>query len=299
MNDRIPTVSLKDLVEVGAYYGHKKTRRRPKMEPYLYAEQEGMDIIDLRQTQGLMQRALEEIYKVAKNNGKILFVGTKSQAKDLVAEYAQKCGQHYVNTRWLGGILTNWHTIARSISSLEEKEQLLADEEKLTAYTKKEILQITRQKDKLLATLGGIRNLNGLPDLLIVIDTNREDLAIKEGAKLGVKIVAIVDSNASPDDVDFIIPANDDAIKAIRLYCELMSNAVLLGIEDSLKEAGVDVKTFSAKTAPVVGYTNKSKHTKKINTPKTTSGYQVKSDVSDDNLEKIMATNSVSKTPAN
>ncbi|MCF8462677.1 MAG: 30S ribosomal protein S2 [Rickettsiaceae bacterium] len=295
MNDRIPKVILKDLVEVGAYYGHKKTRRRPKMEPYLYAEQEGMDIIDLRQTQGLMQRALGEIYTVAKNNGKILFVGTKSQAKDLIAEYAQKCGQHYVNTRWLGGILTNWHTIAKSINSLEEKENLLADEEKLTAYTKKEILQITRQKDKLLGTLGGIRNLQGTPDLLVVIDTNREDLAIKEAAKLGVKIVAIVDSNASPDNIDYIIPANDDAIKAIRLYCELMCNTVLVGIEDSLKEAGVDVKTFSAKSTPVVGYDNKSKNTKRINTPKALSGQQVKSDVSDDSLEKIMATTSSTK----
>ena len=210
------------------------------MAPYIYGVRDDIHIIDLQQTVPLMQIALQKIYETVKNNGKVLFVSGKVQATDLIAEYAEKCGQFYVNNRWLGGMLTNWGTISKSIKKLNNIEKILEDEEQIASFTKKEILDLTRKRIKLLKSLAGIRNIGGRPDLIVVIDTNREHLAISEAVKLNVPIVAVVDSNSDPDNVDYPIPGNDDAIRSIRLYCSLFADAALAGIQDALTDSGAD-----------------------------------------------------------
>lgn len=237
----LPAVSIADLLDAGVHFGHRTSRWNPKMAPYIYGVRDNIHVMDLRQTAALMKVALEVIKETARNNGKILFVSTKIQARDIVAEYSEKCGQHYTNERWLGGMLTNWGTISRSIKKLEGLEQTLENQEEAETYTKKEILDITRKKDKLLKALGGIRSINGKPDLIIIIDTNKEHLAIAEATKLNIPIVAVVDSNSNPDHIDYPVPGNDDAIRSIRLYCSLFSSAVLAGIEEGLTASGVDI----------------------------------------------------------
>lgn len=237
----LPKVSIAELLDAGIHFGHKTSRWNPKMAPYIYGIKDNVHIIDLRQTAGLIQVALNAIYETVKNNGKVLFVATKIQARDIMAECANKCGQYYVDHRWLGGMLTNWGTISRSIKKLEDLEKTLADEEIISTYTKKEVLNITRKKDKLLQSLGGIRNMGGEPDLIVVIDTNREDIAIAEALKLEIPIVAVVDSNSDPDNINYPIPGNDDAIRSIRLYCHLFAEAALAGIAESLTQSGVDL----------------------------------------------------------
>lgn len=236
----LPKVSVSNLLDAGIHFGHKTSRWNPKMAPYIYGARDDIHIIDLQQTVPLMQNALQKIYEVVKNNGKVLFVSGKIQATDLIAEYAEKCGQFYINNRWLGGTLTNWGTISKSIKKLGNIEKNLEDEEKISGFTKKEILDLNRQKEKLLKAFAGIRNIGGRPDLMIVIDTNREHLAISEATKLNVPIVAVVDSNSNPDGIDFPIPGNDDAIRSIKLYCSLFADAALAGIQDSLANSGVD-----------------------------------------------------------
>ena len=236
----LPKVSVGDLLDAGIHFGHKTSRWNPKMAPYIYGVRDGIHIIDLQQTVPLMQIALQKIYETVKNNGKVLFVSGKVQATDLIAEYAEKCGQFYVNNRWLGGMLTNWGTISKSIKKLSNIEKILEDEEQIASFTKKEILDLTRKKTKLLKSLAGIRNIGGRPDLIVVIDTNREHLAISEAVKLNVPIVAVVDSNSDLDNVDYPIPGNDDAIRSIRLYCSLFSDAALAGIQDALTDSGAD-----------------------------------------------------------
>lgn len=237
----LPKVSVSMLLDAGIHFGHKTSRWNPKMAPYIYGERDGIHIIDLQQTVPLMNIALKKIYETVKNNGKVLFVSGKIQATELVAEYAEKCGQFYINNRWLGGTLTNWGTISKSIKTLNNIEKTLEDEEQVLLFTKKEVLDLTRKKDKLLRSLAGIRNIGGRPDLIVVIDTNREHLAIDEAVKLTIPIVAVVDSNSNPDHVDFPIPGNDDAIRSIRLYCSLFSDAALAGIQDALVSGGADV----------------------------------------------------------
>jgi small subunit ribosomal protein S2 len=236
----LPKVSVSDLLDAGIHFGHKTSRWNPKMAPYIYGVRDGIHIIDLQQTVPLMQIALQKIYETVKNNGKVLFVSGKVQATDLIAEYAEKCGQFYVNNRWLGGMLTNWGTISKSIKKLNNIEKILEDEEQIASFTKKEILDLTRKRTKLLKSLAGIRNIGGRPDLIVVIDTNREHLAISEAVKLNVPIVAVVDSNSDPDNVDYPIPGNDDAIRSIRLYCSLFADAALAGIQDALTDSGAD-----------------------------------------------------------
>ncbi|MDP4708587.1 MAG: 30S ribosomal protein S2 [Rickettsiaceae bacterium] len=236
----LPKVSVGDLLDAGIHFGHKTSRWNPKMAPYIYGVRDDIHIIDLQQTVPLMQIALQKIYETVKNNGKVLFVSGKVQATDLIAEYAEKCGQFYVNNRWLGGMLTNWGTISKSIKKLNNIEKVLEDEEQITSFTKKEILDLTRKREKLLKSLAGIRNIGGRPDLIVVIDTNREHLAISEAVKLNVPIVAVVDSNSDPDNVDYPIPGNDDAIRSIRLYCSLFADAALAGIQDALTDSGAD-----------------------------------------------------------
>ncbi len=236
----LPKVSVGSLLDAGIHFGHKTSRWNPKMEPYIYGARDNIHIIDLQQTVPLMQLALKTIYETVKNNGKVLFVSSKVQATDLVAEYAEKCGQFYVNNRWLGGTLTNWTTISKSIKRLNNIDKILEDEKQIEDYTKKEILDLSRKRDKLLRSLAGIRKIGGRPDLMVVIDTNKEHLAISEAVKLGVPIVAVVDTNSDPDNIDFPIPGNDDAIRSIRLYCELFAEAALAGIADALTDAGAD-----------------------------------------------------------
>lgn len=236
----LPKVSVGDLLDAGIHFGHKTSRWNPKMAPYIYGSRDNIHIIDLQQTVPLMQIALKKIYETVKNNGKVLFVSSKVQATDLVAEYAEKCGQFYVNNRWLGGMLTNWATISKSIKKIDNIEKILGDEELVATYTKKEILDLNRKREKLLKSLAGIRKIGGRPDLIVVIDTNKEHLAISEAVKLGVPLVAVVDSNSDPDNIDYPIPGNDDAIRSIRLYCHLFAEAALAGIQDAMTDAGAD-----------------------------------------------------------
>ncbi len=238
---KLQAVNIRELLDAGVHFGHKTSRWNPKMASYIYGIRDDTHIIDLRHTAALIQIALDIIYETIRKNGKILFVSTKVQASDIIAEYAEKCGQYYVNHRWLGGMLTNWETISGSIKKLDNLEKILENEEEYSVYTKKEILDITRKKDKLLRSLGGIRHIGTRPNLLVVIDTNKEHLAIQEAVKLGIPIIAIVDTNSNPDNIDHPIPGNDDAIRSIRFYCSLFANAALIGIEEALAASGIDL----------------------------------------------------------
>ncbi|WP_207215374.1 30S ribosomal protein S2 [Rickettsiales endosymbiont of Peranema trichophorum] len=235
--------TMRQLLEAGVHFGHKSKLWNPKMKEYIYGVRNGLHIIDLQKTVPLLSEALKALEDVAAQNGKILFVATKEQATSIVSEYAQKCGQYYVNHRWLGGILTNWSTVSASIKTLKEYEAMLANDQ--IVLTKKERLDLYRKCQKLERALGGIRNMGSTPDILFVIDTNKEELAIKEAQKLHIPVVAIVDTNSSPDEIDHLIPGNDDAIKAITLYCHLASEAVLNGMQRYVESVGVDVGSAS------------------------------------------------------
>jgi small subunit ribosomal protein S2 len=230
---------MRQLLEAGVHFGHHTRRWNPKMQPFIYGVRNGVHIINLEQTVPLMHRALDALREVVANGGRVLMVGTKRQAQDKVAAAAKRCGQYYVNHRWLGGMLTNWKTISQSIKRLKEMDERLENPE--SGLTKKELLQLTRDRDKLERALGGIRDMGGLPDILFIIDTNKESIAVKEAAKLGIPSVAVIDSNSDPDGVTFPIPGNDDALRAIDLYCEMASQAVLAGIEAEMMATGEDV----------------------------------------------------------
>ncbi len=230
--------SMRQLLEAGVHYGHVTRKWNPKMAPYIFGKRNGIHIMDLEQTVPMLETALNVVKDVISNYGRVLFVGTKTQAADKIKEAAQKCGQYYVNHRWLGGMLTNWKTINQSIKRLKDLEGQI---EKPVGLTKKEILQLQREHGKLDLALGGIREMGGLPDLVIVIDTIRESIAIKEATKLGIPVVAVVDSNSCPDDVTYPIPGNDDATKAIELYCDLFSSAILEGLQKGMEKSGVDL----------------------------------------------------------
>lgn len=237
----IPNITINELLDAGVHFGHNISRWNPKMAPYIYGIRDNIHIVNLQQTAPLLKNAMKVIYETVKNNGKVLFVGSKVQAQELVEEYAEQCGQFYVNSRWLGGTLTNWNTISKSIKTLKSLEKTLEDEELNQKYTKKEILDFNRKKGKLLRSLAGIRKIGGKPDLIVVIDTNKEHLAIKEARKLDIPIVAIVDTNSDPDNITYPVPGNDDAIRSIRLYCQAFSGAALAGIQDALANSGADI----------------------------------------------------------
>ncbi len=232
----LPVVTLQQLFEVGAHFGHNTRRWNPKMQPYLFGVRNGVHILDLEQTVPLLQRSLQKMRDVVADGGRILFVGTKRAAQERIAEAAQRCGQYYVNHRWLGGMLTNWKTISNSIKRLRELNERL--ETAAGKFTKKELLDMTRDRDKLERALGGIKDMGGLPDLLFILDTVKEDLAVQEAVKLRIPVIGIVDSNADPTHITFPVPGNDDAARAIDLYCELASLAVLDGIEAELNARG-------------------------------------------------------------
>ena len=234
-----PVVSMQQLIETGAHFGHQTHRWNPKMKPYIFGDRNGVHILDLSQTVPLFARALEFVSSSVAGGGKVLFVGTKRQAQDAVADAARRSGQHFVNHRWLGGMLTNWKTISNSIKRLKTLEEQLSGD--THGLTKKEVLQLTREKDKLEMSLGGIRDMGGVPDVMFVIDANKEELAIKEANTLGIPVVAILDSNVSPDGIAFPVPANDDASRAIRLYCEAIAIAATRGNQEQQSRRGVDL----------------------------------------------------------
>ncbi len=231
----LPKFSMHDLIGAGVHFGHRTRRWNPKMAPYLYGVRNDVHIIDLQQTVPLLHQALAIVRETVANNGRILFVGTKRQASDIVAETAARCGQYYVNQRWLGGMLTNWNTIQGSIRKLRELEEE-ANNENLN-LTKKERLQHARKQAKLEMSLGGIKEMGGQPSLIFIVDTNRESLAVAEAAKLGIPVIGIVDSNSTIENITFPIPGNDDATKAIRLYCNLIADAALDGLSSSMAAA--------------------------------------------------------------
>jgi small subunit ribosomal protein S2 len=235
----VPTFTMRQLLEAGVHFGHQTRRWNPKMASYLFGVRNGVHIIDLTQTVPLLHRALVVTRDVAAAGGRILFVGTKRQAQEPVTRAAKRSGQYYVNHRWLGGMLTNWKTISQSIRRLRELEGRLA--EGTVGLTKKETLQLTRERDKLERALGGIKDMGGLPDLIFAVDTNKEAIAIAEAKVLGIPVVAIVDSNSNPEGITYPVPGNDDASRAINLYCDLMVGAVLDGIQAEMAASGADL----------------------------------------------------------
>jgi len=241
----LPTFTLRQLVEAGAHFGHHARRWNPQMAPYIYGKKDNVHIIDLQKTYPMLYNALNAVRDVAANGGKVLFVATKKQAQEIVKENAERCGQFYVNYRWLGGMLTNWKTVYKSINRLVKLNNMFANNE-TEGYTKKELLNLKKEQEKLAMSLNGIMNMGGQPDMLFVIDTPKEALAIKEAKKLGIPVVGIVDTNANPNDVDYPVPGNDDAIRAISLYCELVSGAILDGMQAEIAAQGVKVEEAAA-----------------------------------------------------
>jgi small subunit ribosomal protein S2 len=254
MTMALPDYSMRQLLEAGVHFGHQSHRWNPKMGEYIFGVRNNIHIIDLAQSVPMLHRALEAVSDTVAKGGRILFVGTKRQAQDAIAEAAKRCAQYYVNSRWLGGTLTNWKTISGSIQRLRKLDEMLASND-ATGYTKKERLDLQRERDRLDRSLGGIKDMGGLPDLLFVIDTNKEDIAIKEARRLGVPVAAVVDTNCDPDGITFVVPGNDDASRAISLYCDLIARAAIDGISRAQGQIGIDVGAAAepiAEQVPVV-----------------------------------------------
>lgn len=235
----LPEFSMRQLLEAGAHFGHQTHRWNPKMDRYIFGEKSNIHILDLSQTVPLLHQALLKVREVAANGGRVLFVGTKRQAADQIKAAAQRSAQYFVNSRWLGGTLTNWQTVSKSIARLKELQSIIDGGG--VGLTKREVLNLTRERDKLDRSLGGIALMGGVPDLMFVIDTNKEAIAIQEAKKLGIPVVAIIDSNCDPDEVTFPIPGNDDAARAIQLYCDLIADAILDGLTENQVRGGRDI----------------------------------------------------------
>jgi small subunit ribosomal protein S2 len=236
----LPDYSMRQLLEAGVHFGHQAHRWNPKMAPFIFGVRNNIHIIDLAQSVPMLHQALQAVSDTVAKGGRILFVGTKRQAQDSIADAAKRCAQYYVNSRWLGGTLTNWKTISQSINRLRKLDEMLASGE-AQAYTKKERLTLQRERDKLNRALGGIKDMGGLPDLLFVIDTNKEDIAIKEAQRLGLPVAAIVDTNCDPEGITYVVPGNDDASRAVNLYCDLVARAAIDGISRAQGEMGIDI----------------------------------------------------------
>ena len=243
----MPSFTMRQLLEAGVHFGHTTRRWNPRMSPYIFGERNGIHIIDLEQTVPMLHRALEAVREVAQNRGRVLFVGTKRQATDVVKEAASRCAQNYVNHRWLGGMLTNWKTISNSIKRLKQLEETLKEDN--VGLTKKELLGLERERNKLDRALGGIKEMAGLPDIIVIIDTNKESIAIQEARKLSIPTIAILDSNSNPEGITLPVPGNDDAMRAISLYCNLFADAVLDGLQAGL--IGADGDPGESEEAPV------------------------------------------------
>jgi len=235
----VPTVTMQQLIEAGAHFGHQTHRWNPRMKPYIFGARNGVHIIDLSQTVPLFARALEFVAGTVRAGGKVLFVGTKRQAQGPIADAAKASGQYYVNHRWLGGMLTNWKTISQSIKRMKSIEEQLSGD--TGGLTKKEILDLTRKHEKLQLSLGGIRDMGGIPDVMFVIDANMEELAIKEANVLGIPVIAVLDTNVDPSGIAFPVPGNDDASRAVRLYCDAIAQAASKGGNAAVVDSGVDV----------------------------------------------------------
>jgi len=245
-----PVVTLQQLIEAGVHFGHQTHRWNPKMKPYIFGARNGVHILDLSQSVPLFARSLDFIANAVSSGGKVLFVGTKRQAQEPIAEAARASGQHFVNHRWLGGMLTNWKTISNSIRRMKTLEEQLSGD--MAGFTKKEALQMTRERDKLELSLGGIRDMGGIPDVMFVIDANKEELAIKEANVLGIPVVAILDSNVDPSNIAFPVPGNDDAARAIRLYCESVAAAATKGGQEAAVASGKDLGAEIAPPAEAI-----------------------------------------------
>lgn len=236
----LPDFNMRQLLEAGVHFGHQAHRWNPKMGEYIFGVRNNIHIVDLAQTVPMLHRALEAVSDTVAKGGRILFVGTKRQAQDAIADAAKRSAQYYVNSRWLGGTLTNWKTISGSIQRLRKLDEMLNSGE-AGGYTKKERLTMQRERDKLDRALGGIKDMGGVPDLLFVIDTNKEDIAIKEAQRLGIPVAAVVDTNCDPSGISYVVPGNDDASRAVSLYCDLIAKAVIDGISRAQGEMGVDI----------------------------------------------------------
>ncbi|MCD0415630.1 MAG: 30S ribosomal protein S2 [Rhodopseudomonas sp.] len=236
----LPEFSMRQLLEAGVHFGHQSHRWNPKMADYIFGVRNNIHIVDLTQTVPMLHRALQAISDTVAKGGRVLFVGTKRQAQDAVADAAKRSAQYFVNSRWLGGTLTNWKTISGSIRRLRHLEDVLSSAD-ANAYTKKERLELQRERDKLNRSLGGIKDMGGLPDLIFVIDTNKEDIAIQEAQRLGIPVAAIVDTNCDPKGITYLVPGNDDAGRAIALYCDLVARAVIDGISRAQGDVGIDI----------------------------------------------------------
>jgi len=245
----LPDYSMRQLLEAGAHFGHQTHRWNPKMDKFIFGSRSNIHIIDLSQSMPLLQQALVKVRDVAASGGRILLVGTKRQASEPIATAAKRCAQYYVNHRWLGGTLTNWRTVSGSIARLRELEGLMEGD---SGRTKKELLQLTRERDKLELSLGGIKDMGGIPDLMFVIDTNKEAIAIQEARKLNIPVIAILDTNCNPDGISFPIPGNDDAARAIQLYCDLIADSVLDGLAAGQSASGVDLGASEAPIEPTL-----------------------------------------------
>lgn len=239
----LPSFTMRQLLEAGVHFGHNTRRWNPKMAPFIFGVRNNVHIIDLQQTVPLLHQAMDAVRAVAAHGGRVLFVGTKRQASALISEAAKRCGQYYVDHRWLGGMLTNWKTISHSIKRLKELEQQLGAEnpEEKSGLTKKELLRLTREMEKLDRALGGIKDMGAPPDIIVVIDTNKESIAVLEARKLKIPVVAVLDSNSDPLGIDYPVPGNDDSLRAIELYCELLSGAVLDGLQEEARSSGADL----------------------------------------------------------
>ena len=269
----LPEFSMKELLEAGVHFGHQTHRWIPKMKGFIYGEHNNIHIIDLSQTMGMLKNALGAVREVTQSGGRILFVGTKRQASETISESASQCAQYYVNHRWLGGTLTNWKTISNTIARLKSIQETL-DEEESAGLTKKELLKLTRERDKLELSIGGIKNMGSLPDLIFVIDTVREQIAIKEANKLNIPIAAIIDTNCDPEGITYPIPGNDDSTKSIKLYCDLVSQAALDGI--SIQSQKVQEETQDKKEKPQKETASKDNKSKELSdTPKTDDGKEI------------------------
>ncbi len=246
----LPEFSMRQMLEAGAHFGHQTHRWNPKMDKYIFGARSNIHIIDLSQTIPLLHQALVKVREVAAGGGRILFVGTKRQASEPIATAAKRCAQYYVNHRWLGGTLTNWRTVSGSIARLREVDAVIAGEGQ--GRSKKELLQLTRERDKLELSLGGIKDMGGIPDLMFVIDTNKEAIAIQEARKLNIPVIAILDTNCNPDGITYPIPGNDDAARAIQLYCDLLADSVLDGLAAGQAASGVDLGASEAPMEPTL-----------------------------------------------
>ena len=283
----MPTYSMRQLLEAGIHFGHTTRRWNPLMRPYIFGERNGIHIIDLEQTVPMLQRGLEAIREVAAGGGRVLFVGTKRQATEIISTSAIRCGQYFVNHRWLGGMLTNWRTISNSIKRLRDIEEQLAVED--IGLTKKELLRLTAERDKLERALGGIKEMGSLPDILFVVDTNKEAIAVAEAQKLGIPVVAILDSNSDPRGITHPVPGNDDAMRAISLYCDLVADCVLDGLQAELLSTGVDIGAGEVSPAEVIPEAQEAPTEEVTETPTPALAEETVEPATNETLEPIAA----------